>query len=107
MLNNDTWQGRLVQVPTGVVANTWTTVDALAGTWTKTSGNWPAGNTSNGSLTGGTARTWADIVADYPNAETRSTDAFFGVRVGHPGPNGENGFVDWINVDGEVTDFEN
>lgn len=105
--NNDTWQGRLVQVPTGVVADTWTTVNALSGMWTKTSGNWPAGMTSNGSLAGSTPRSWADIVADYPNAETRSTDSFLGVRVGHPGPDDETSFVDWIEFDGETTDFEN
>ncbi len=106
-VNNDTWQGRLVQIPTGVVANTWTTVDALSGMWIKTNGNWPAGNVSNGSILGSTARTWADIVADYPNAETRSTDSFFGVRVGHPGPAGENSYVDWIQFNSEVTDFGN
>lgn len=106
-LNNDTWQGRLVQVPSGVVVDTWTTVDALASTWTKTSGNWPAGSVSDGSILGSTARTWAEIIADYPNAETRSTDSFLGVRVGHPGPVAETGFVDWIQFNGETTDFEN
>lgn len=104
--NTDTWQGRLVQVPTGVTEDTWTTVNALAGSWTKTSGNWPDGVTSDGSIPGTTARTWAEILADYPDAETRSADAFLGVRVGHPGPAGENSYVDWINFDGELTDFE-
>ncbi len=106
LLNNDTWQNRLVQVPTGVVANTWTTVDALAGMWYKSGGNWPVGVNTAVPFSGATPRTWADIVADYPNAETRSTDSFLGVRVGHPGPAGENSFVDWINFDGETTDFE-
>ncbi|KND50337.1 MAG: hypothetical protein AB198_02040 [Parcubacteria bacterium C7867-003] len=107
--NNDTWQRRLVQVPTGVVANTWTTVDALAGMW-----SW-SGYAGNGNMwpTGAGAfdesveyHTWAEILAAYPNAETRSTDSFLGVRVGHPGPAGENSFVDWIEFDGEVTNFE-
>jgi predicted ribosomally synthesized peptide with SipW-like signal peptide len=104
--NSNTWQGRLVKVPTGVVVNTWTTVDALASTWTKTSGNWPAGVTSNGSIPGSTARTWAAILADYPNAETRSTDSFLGIRVGHPGPIGEESLVDWVEFDGQISDFE-
>ena len=105
--NSDTWQRRLVQVPTGVVANTWTTVDALAGTWTLSGGNWPAGGSDTGANSGSIPKTWASIVADYPVAETRSTDSFFGVRVGHPGPIGEDSFVDWIEFDGETTDFEN
>ena len=104
--NNDTWQGRLVQVAAPLTPNTWTTVDALAGTWTKTQGNWPAGLTSNGSLTGSTARTWAQIVADYPNAETRSTDSFLGIRVGQPGPAAATGYIDWIQFNNETTDFE-
>lgn len=106
--NSDTWQRRLVQVPTGVVANTWTTVDALAGMWTYSGPTWPAGAVDGtGTTPGTTPRTWADVKANYPNAETRSTDSWFGVRVGHPGPNGETGYVDWIDFDGEVTDFEN
>lgn len=106
--NTDTWQGRLVQVPTGVSVDTWTTVDALAGTWTATisGGFWPDGVTSNGTIPSSTARTWADIVADYPSAETRATDSFFGVRVGQPGPDGATGYVSEINFDGEVTNFE-
>ncbi len=107
-VNNDTWQRRLVMVPTGVVANTWTTVDAIAGgtaLWTYSGTFWPAGSTSNGSIPGATARSWNDILADYPNAETRSTDSFFGVRVGHPGPAGETGYVDWVEFNGETSDF--
>lgn len=107
-LNNDTWQRRLVQVPTGVVANTWTTVDALSSMWTYSGAAWPAGAVDGtGTTPGTTPRTWADVLANYPNAETRSTDSFFGVRVGHPGPIGEDSFVDWIEFDGETTDFEN
>jgi predicted ribosomally synthesized peptide with SipW-like signal peptide len=105
--NSDTWQRRLVQVPTGVVANTWTTVDALAGSWTYSGPTWPAGLVDvTGTTPGTTARTWAQILANYPNAETRSTDSFFGIRVGHPGPIGEESYVDWVEFNGEVTDFE-
>jgi len=109
--NSDTWQGRLVMVPTapgnlGVPANTWTNVDAIRGgaavwTWSRyvANGNmWPDGNVSQ-------YRTWADIVTAFPTAETRSTDSFLGVRVGHPGPNGETGFVDFVEFDGHTFDF--
>ncbi len=105
--NSDTWQRRLVQVPTGLVASTWTTVDALAGMWNLSGGNWPVGSTTLVAFSGATPRTWASIVADYPNAETRSTDSWLGVRVGQPGPAGDTGYVSWIEFDGETTDFEN
>lgn len=105
--NDDSWQRRLVQVPTGVVANTWTEVDALAGMWTLSGGNWPVGVTTAVPFSGANPRTWADIIADYPTAETRSTDSFFGIRVGHPGPAGEEGYVDWVEFDGVKYDFVN
>jgi predicted ribosomally synthesized peptide with SipW-like signal peptide len=107
--NSDTWQNRLVMVPTGVSADTWTTVDAINGgnaLWTYSGAFWPAGGSETGTTPGTTAKTWASVLADYPNAETRSTDSFLGVRVGHPGPDGETGYVDWIEVDGETTDFK-
>lgn len=105
--NNDSWQRRLVQVPTGIVANTLTEVDALTGMWNLSGGDWPVGVNTVAPFAGSTLRTWADITADYPNAETRSTDSFFGVRVGHPGPAGEEGYVDWIEFDGVKYDFVN
>jgi len=108
--NSDTWQRRLVMVPTGIVANTWTEVDAIDNgdaMWTYSGPTWPVGLVDGtGTTPGTTARSWDDVLANYPNAETRSTDSFFGVRVGHPGPDGETGYVDWINFNGEVTDFE-
>jgi predicted ribosomally synthesized peptide with SipW-like signal peptide len=105
--NSDTWQRRLVQVPTGVVANTWTEVNALTGMWNLSGGNWPVGVNTAVPFAGSTMRTWADIIADYPNAETRSTDSFLGVRVGHPGPVSEEGYVDWVEFDGVKYDFAN
>lgn len=108
--NSDTWQRRLVMVPTGVATNTWTTVDAINGggaLWTYSGNFWPAGGSETGTKPGTTAKTWSSILADYPNAETRSTDSFLGVRVGHPGPDNETGYVDWIEFDGETTNFEN
>ena len=108
--NSDTWQRRLVQVPTGVVANTWTTVDAIDGgatLWTYSGTTWPAGIGEDGLTPGTTAKTWSEILTTYPSAETRSTDSFFGVRVGHPGPIGEVGAVDWIELNGVTYDFVN
>lgn len=105
--NSDTWQRRLVQIPDGVVVNTWTEVDALADTWTISGGNWPVGTTENGSTPGSTPKTWANILAEYPTAALRTTDSFFGIRVGHPGPAGEEGYVDWIEFDGVKYDFSN
>ena len=105
--NSDTWQRRLVQVPTGVVGDTWTEVDALAGMWNLSGGNWPVGVNTAVPFAGSTFRTWADILADYPTAAFRTTDSFFGIRVGHPGPAGEEGYVDWVEFDGIKYDFQN
>jgi predicted ribosomally synthesized peptide with SipW-like signal peptide len=108
--NNDTWQKRLVMVPVGVAVDTWTTVDAINGgnaVWTYSGATWPAGVGEPGTTPGTTGKTWSQILTTYPNAETRSTDSFLGVRVGHPGPAGENSYVDWVEFDGELTNFEN
>ncbi len=108
--NSDTWQKRLVYVPTGLTTNTWTEVDALQGgaaMWTYSGALWPAGGSETGSTPGTTAKSWTSIKADYPNAETRSTDSWLGVRVGEPGPTGATGAVDWIQFNSEKTDFEN
>ncbi len=106
--NTDIWQKRLVQVPVGLVSNTWTTVDALTGSWTYSGATWPIGLVDvTGTTPGTTVKTWAQILADYPNAETRSTDSWLGVRVGQPGPSGDTGYVDWIDFNGEISDFSN
>ncbi|MCA9361502.1 SipW-dependent-type signal peptide-containing protein [Candidatus Kaiserbacteria bacterium] len=105
--NSDTWQRRLVQTPTGVVVNTWTEVDALAEMWHLSGGTWPIGTTEDGTTPGSTPKTWAEILSEYPTAAFRTTDSFFGVRVGHPGPAGEEGYVDWVEFDGVKYDFAN
>lgn len=107
----DGWQKRLVQVPgtagnPAVPANTWTTVDAIAGgatmwTWSGyvANGNmWPDGNTNE-------YRSWSDLLAAFPNMKVRDTDSFFGIRVGHPGPLGEESYVDWVEFNGQTYDF--
>lgn len=105
--NSDIWQNRLVQVPTGLTAGSWEEVDALAGSWTFSGGNWPVGGSEDGSKSGSVAKTWAEIIADYPIAETRSTDSYFGIRVGNPGAIGDEAYVDWVEFGGVKYDFGN
>lgn len=93
--NSDTWQKRLVFVPgqNGVVTpDTWQTWDAIDGgnaLWSYSGATWPT-TTDPGT----TLKTWSQILALYPNAETRSTDSWFGFRVGEPYTNGFTGNVD-------------
>lgn len=114
--NSDTWQRRLVHVPgsfgnPGVPGDTWTEVDAIDGgaaMWYISGGTWPVGAVSEpGTTPGSTPKSWSDILAEYPTAALRTTDSFFGVRVGHPGPAGEESYVDSIEFDEVLYDFEN
>lgn len=104
---SDTWQGRLVYIPTGVTANTWQTFDAIQGgaaLWAYSGTNWP--------VTGGagsTPKTWNQILVDYPNARIRVSDAHVGIRNGHPGPvetNNLDRFVFGTDLTVKVFDFE-
>jgi hypothetical protein len=102
---NDTWQSRLVYVPSSLPVGAWTTVDAIQGgaaVWTYSGATWPLPLGGAGT----TPHTWAQILAAYPNIKTRVTDSFLGVRVGQPGPTGATGYVDWIDFDGETNDFQ-
>lgn len=104
--NSDAWQKRLVYIPATVSGNT--VVDAIQGgsaMWEYSGTNWPAGVTSTGTILGTTARSWNDIKADYPSAKLLTTGAFLGIRVGHPGPVGEEGYVDWVKFNGTTYDF--
>ena len=77
---SDTWQKRLVFVPTGVAASTWQQFDALQGgaaLWVYSDATWPAPN----AVAGTTTKTWNQILADYPNARIRVSDAHVGIRV--------------------------
>lgn len=102
----DTWQRRIVFVPTGVLANTWQTFDAIQnGTalWTYSGGTWPTPNATSG------AKTWNQILADYPNARIRVSDAHVGLRSGHAGPAETNNFDNFIfgtDLAVKVFDFE-
>ena len=105
---SDTFQRRLVHVPAVLPVGSWTTVDAYQGgaaVWTYSGATWPAGIGEPGTTPGTTGKTWSQILATYPGVKTRTTDSFFGVRVGQPGPTGATGFVDWIKVNGETNDF--
>lgn len=110
----DTWQNRLVFVPNaggnpGMASEAWTVVDAINGgngMWYWSGGAWPAQPGTAFANPGNQYQKWSDILAAYPNISIRNTDAFFGVRVGHPGPAGEESYVDWIEFDGEVNDFQ-
>ena len=100
----DTWQKRLVFVPSdngAVPQDTWNTFDAIdSGTalWQYSGTVWPAavaGSPDDGvSELGTVARSWNDILADYPSIAVRTTDSLMGVRVGEPGPTGYSGNID-------------
>jgi hypothetical protein len=109
----DNWQQRLVHVPGAstnptVPVNTWTEVDALNGgaamyTWSNfvNNGNqWPDGNTDQ-------YRSLNDLIAQFPSIQIRTTDSFFGIRVGHPGPIGEENYVDSVEFNGVTYEFNN
>ncbi len=114
---SNTFQGRLVQVPgtagnAGVPVDTWTQVDAIGTgdvmwTWSRfdsIGGVWPA--QTGTAFTNDTDRyqTWDDILAAYPSIETLG---FLGVRVGHPGPIAEESYVDSIQFNNTVYQFNN
>lgn len=98
--NSDTWQKRLVYVPSAngtVIDDTWQTWNTTGNslwTWSGYAANgnkWPDGNPNAN-------RTWNDIVAAFPNAETRSTDSWLGIRVGEPYADGFTGNVDFFSI---------
>ncbi len=114
----DTWQKRLVYVPSAngaVPQDAWNTFDAINGgsamwTWSGyvANGNmWPDGNTSE-------YRTWNQLKAAFPNISVRKTDSFMGVRVGEPGPTAYVGNMDkfvigikaGLNTHTKTFDFE-
>lgn len=82
---SDTWQRRLVYVPSKngtVLQDTWQEWDAIDSgnaLWSYSGATWPVTGQS-----GTTLKTWSQILADYPNARIRVTDAFVGIRVGEP-----------------------
>lgn len=113
--NSDTWQKRLVYLPSlngAVINDAWQTWDAINGgnaLWKYSGTTWPITGEP-----GSTPKTWSQILADYPNAETRSTDSWFGFRIGEPYADGFTGNVDRVvigiksgtNTHTETYDFE-
>ncbi len=120
----DNFQKRLVYVPSNngaVPQDTWNTFDAINGgnaMWVYSGSVWPttAVGPDAGVVgeSGAIARSWSDILADYPVISVRKTDSFMGVRVGEPGPDAYTGNVDKFvigittgsNTDTKTFDFE-
>ena len=107
----DTWQRRLVYVPSDngtVLQNTWQEWDAVDGgraLWKYSGAMWP------GTVTpGSTTRTWNDILISYPGVRVRVTDSWMGVRVGEPYADGYTENIDafkfGVGEDVTVFDFE-
>jgi hypothetical protein len=91
---SDTWQRRLVYVPSQngtVIQNQWQEWDtsAAGALWSYSGPTWPSTVTP-----GTTARTWSDIVSSYPGVRIRVTDSFVGIRVGEPYPSGYTENID-------------
>lgn len=92
---SDTWQRRLTFVPRNngtVLQDTWQEWDAINGgnaLWTYSGATWPVVGGS-----GTTPKTWSQILATYPGVRIRVTDAFLGIRVGEPYPDGYTENID-------------
>lgn len=83
---SDTWQRRLVYVPSvngTVLQDAWQEWDTATASslWSYSGATWPA---PGAMLPGTTAKTWATILSEYPGVRVRVTDSFMGMRVGEP-----------------------
>jgi|GEM_PF-4556979 len=91
----DTWQRRLVYVPSSngtVLQNTWQEWDAISSgnaKWVYSGATWPVTGQA-----GTTEKTWNQILTDYPSARIRVTDSQLGIRVGEPYANGYTENID-------------
>ena len=92
---SDTWQRRLVFVPSQngtVTPDTWKEWDAISGgtaLWNYSGATWPI------TLQPGTTlKTWSQILIDYPSAKIRVTDGQLSLRVGEPYPDGYTENID-------------
>jgi hypothetical protein len=106
----DSWQRRLTYVPannvTSIAQDSWKTWDAIDNgnaKWTYSGATWP--NTTDA---GTTPKTWSQILSLYPNAQIRSTDAFFGIRVGEPYADGYTELLDnvTVGINGVATTYD-
>lgn len=100
----DTWQSRLVFVPSTngtVLQDTWQSWDALQGgsaKWVYSGSNWPVTGQP-----GTTTKTWSQILTDYPLARIRVSDSWLGIRVGEPYSDGYTENIDSFEF-GTTTD---
>ena len=91
----DTWQRRLVFLPTdngAVVQDSWQEWDAVqsgAALWRYSGATWPGT-----AISGTTPRTWSDLLTSYPGIRIRVTDSWLGVRIGEPYANGYTENID-------------
>jgi hypothetical protein len=105
---NDSWQKRLVFVPSQngtVTADNWKEWDAIQGgnaKWNYSGATWPTTATGPDAnvvgTPGSTLRTWNAILADYPGIKMRTSDSFFGLRVGEPYADGYTENLDKVVV---------
>lgn len=101
---SDTWQRRLTFVPSKngtVIPNSWQEWDAINNgnaMWGYSGTTWPVApagpHMGQVGISGGTLRSWSDILADYPNVRIRVTDGHVGIRVGEPYANGYTENID-------------
>lgn len=108
---SDTWQKRLTYVPSvngPVTQDAWKLWDAIDNgnakwLWSNFNTNWPGEAAQLGSV----PKTWAELLADYPDIRIRVTDSFFGIRVGEPYPDGytENIHEVQMGIEGKLTRF--
>ncbi|MBS1793305.1 MAG: hypothetical protein JSS81_05595 [Acidobacteria bacterium] len=96
---SDTWQRRLIYVPSQngtVVQNTWQEWDAINGgaaLWSYSGPAWPIG-VGGGGEPGTTLKTWSQVLSQYPGVRIRVTDSFLGIRVGEPYADGYTENID-------------
>ena len=108
---SNTWQSRLVYVPptSNVQQDTWQEWDTIAGgsgIWVYSGATWPAG-IGGGGEPGTTAKTWAQILAQYPAASMLLGNPHLGIRVGNPDPSGYTENIDSIKIGtGTVTTYD-
>ncbi len=101
---SDTWQRRIGYVPSqngAVIQDTWQEWDAISGggaMWFYSGPTWPAGIGEPGTTPGSTLKSWSTILSTYPGVRMRTTDSFFGVRVGDPYPDGYTENIDAIKI---------
>jgi len=98
----DTWQRRLFFVPANngaVVQDAWQSWDAIDNGdalwgWSGFAANgnqWPDGDTN-------ALRTWGDLLTAFPDIAVRTTDSWFGLRVGEPYANGYTENIDSLTI---------